>query len=371
MARMRSVRLAACLAVAACASPVRAQDAGGGWQLFGGVTLITLGADASGVDPEITASGDLFVSHTGSRGDWLFYVEGNTSLDGDGISTVFAEANADAGTALDRNRNGRLQISEANYRFAVADGAHLTLGLIDATAYLDRTRITNDENLQFIGVPFVNNPTIEFPDYTLGFALEAGSGEHGMRINAVAAASNGLADNPKVSYSQLLQIDGPGKGVFAGAGLGWLSEAQLLRFGAWVNTRSHESLGNGSPGHDNYGVYGVYGLSRGRHALSIRAGAAREDVSLAARFLALAYRLQWREHALGAGVARTFLSDDAGEAGLSHGTQAEIFARMAIAGGRAHVTGSLQYLRNSSFVARREDPRRDAVIGALRFRYEF
>lgn len=340
------------------------------WEITGGLTVVGLYANADDVDDEVTASGDVFVTREGERGRWFLYVEGNTSLDRNGISTVFPEANADGGTALDRDRHGRIQISELNYRARLSEKAALTLGLIDPSAYLDRSRITNDENVLFLGVGFVNNPTIEFPDYTLGAAFEGRMGDEGLRLNAVIASSNGLADNPNVSYSELVSVGDSGKGVFAGAGLGWVTEAQVARIGAWVNTRPHETIDGDSSAQANYGVYAVYGRTVGSHALSARAGMARSDVSLAAGFASLAYLLRWGDHALGAGVARTFLSSDAGDTG-DDTTQVEAFARLALRGERVHITPAIQYLHHSSFVDAAGDPRRSAWIATVRAHYAF
>jgi hypothetical protein len=101
------------------------------------------------------------------------YLEGNSTLDASRASSVLVETNADAGTALDPDRRGRVQLSELNYQLHRPAGRELTFGLLDASGYLDRTRITNDENVQFLGASFVNNPTIEFPDYTLGAVYQS------------------------------------------------------------------------------------------------------------------------------------------------------------------------------------------------------
>lgn len=336
----------------------------------GGVTAILAHADDARIDDEATASVDLNLSYPGERGEWFTYIEGNTSLQSDGVATVLIEANADAGTALDPDRGGRVQVSEVNYRLQTTHGARLTAGLIDPSSYLDRTRITNDENVQFLGVGFVNNPTIEFPDYTLGLAYERPGARARPQLNAVLASSNGLADNPNVSYSQLLQVGGTDKGVFAGLGLGWVSERQLVRVGGWLNTRSHATLSGDADDESNFGVYGVYGRSWGAHAINMRAGAANGEVSRAAGFASLAYRYHWHGHALGVGLAQTFLSGDDREAAADDTTQLELFGRFAIAA-RAHLTASLQWLRHSGFVADAADPRDHAAVGGLRFHYGF
>lgn len=96
---------------------------------------------------------------------------------------MLGEVNGDAGSALNGNGDGRLQISELRYALPVRDFGTLSFGLLDPTAFLDTTShanptagpdfsgIANDETTQFLGNSFVNNPVVEFPDYTLGAAI--------------------------------------------------------------------------------------------------------------------------------------------------------------------------------------------------------
>lgn len=46
--------------------------------------------------------------------------------------------------------------------------AMLTFGKLDATVYFDDNKVANDETVQFLSDMFINNPAVEFPDYTLG-----------------------------------------------------------------------------------------------------------------------------------------------------------------------------------------------------------
>ncbi len=336
----------------------------------GGVTVVGLHAfDAVPVADEVTASADLFATGRAGAGEWLLYIEGNTAIDERGVSTTFAEVNADAGTALDPDRSGRLQISELNYRFDQSPVGAVTIGLIDPSGYLDRTRLTNDENVQFLGVPFVNNPTIEFPDYTLGVAVQRDRDGAAPEVNVVVAASNGLADNPNVSYGQLIDVDARGRGVFVGIGAGWESAVDLVRLGAWANTQAHESF-DGRESADNYGVYAVYGRSMGAHGLSLRAGLANDEVARAAGFTSIAYRYGFHGHALGLGYARTFLSANENAADLDDTSHFEVYLRLALSRG-LHVTTSMQRVVHSSFVTDTADPRRNVTVMALRLHYGF
>ena len=130
------------------------------------------------------------------------------------MSGRLPEANTDAGTALDRHRNGRIQISEFDYLHRRGRRHALTLGLIDPSSYFDQRRIASDENTQFLGASFTGSPTIAFPDYTPGGVYER-TGTRGVTVRAAIAGSNGLADNPDASCAQPLELDAPGKGLFA------------------------------------------------------------------------------------------------------------------------------------------------------------
>ncbi len=317
-----------------------------------------------------TFSADLYLQHQGRNGSWFVYVEGNSSLDTDAASTVLIETNADAGTALDPDRKGRIQISELNYRAGLGDGAFLTVGLLDPSGYLDRTRITNDENVQFLGASFVNNPTIAFPDYTLGMVYERPAAGLRPQVNAVLASSNGLADNPNLSYSQLLRLTDDDDGAFAAVGLGWPSDRQLVRIGAWINTRPHIALDGSRDDATNYGAYAVYGRSWNNHGLNLRLGLANDDLVEGSRFASLAYRFRWRNHGVGAGIARTFLSPRIDDPNREDSTQIELFGRFNISP-TIHFTVSIQRLIHSGFVAVAPDPRDSARLIGARFHMSF
>ncbi|HEY5623536.1 MAG TPA: hypothetical protein VIV14_07225 [Gammaproteobacteria bacterium] len=112
-----------------------------GVEITGGVTGVLLGTNDAQLTNDQTLSADLFIEKATSRGRWLVYIEGNSTLDRQGLSTVVVESNADSGTALDPDRNGRIQLSELNYQFR-RGGERLTVGLIDASSFLDRSRVT-------------------------------------------------------------------------------------------------------------------------------------------------------------------------------------------------------------------------------------
>ena len=325
--------------------------------LSGGATLVGLFPDDSRVLDDQTLSVDLDIERPTRNGRWLAYFEGNSSLDPQAASTIVIESNADAGTAVDADLDGRIQLSEVNFRRALSRGRYLTAGLLDPSSYLDRSRITNDENVQFLGASFVQNPTIGFPDYTLGAVYQAPASERRPEINAVLTSSHGIADNPNLSYSQLLQIAENDKGVFGAVGLGWINEQRLIRIGAWINTRPHEELSGGEATHENRGLYAVFGHAWGIHAINLRLGRADDDVSIASRFASFAYRLRLRERdAFGIGMARAWVSPEITDPLRNDSVHVEAYLRLSVTAA-AHVTISAQRVRHSGFVATPDDPR--------------
>lgn len=108
-------------------------------EVGGGVTAVGSYPNSAGVEDDHTLSVDLNILRTTPRGQLRAYVEGNSSLADSRASTVFVESNADAGTALDPDRRGRIQLSELNYRLNIDAGRSVSFGLIDVSSYLDRT----------------------------------------------------------------------------------------------------------------------------------------------------------------------------------------------------------------------------------------
>lgn len=183
------------------ATPAAAQESP--VSVSGGVTAVAQTVDDDRVRSEVVSSVDLFLGFAlGGRVRLETYVEANTTPFRGGVSTLVGEANTDAGTALNRRRQGRVQLSEVRLVIPLGGGLNAHGGLLDATGFLDVSRIANDENLFFLGVPLVNNPTIEFPDYALGVALEGSLPRtESVKVGAVLSSSHGLADNPAVSYA--------------------------------------------------------------------------------------------------------------------------------------------------------------------------
>jgi len=186
---------------------------------------------------ELTMSLDLFADVRLGPVVLHAYVEANTTPRTNGVSTRIPFSNTDAGTALGSSGKGRVQISELRVAWPFRDDGVLLAGLMDLTGFLDVSRIANDENLFFLAQPFVNNPTILFPDYTLASALFVGLPRlPGGEVVVTLASSHGVADHPEASYRRLLDHDAEGRGVFTGGRVRLEGDRWRGALGAWTST---------------------------------------------------------------------------------------------------------------------------------------
>ena len=337
----------------------------------GGLTAVYQDTDDRRVSSEATLSADLTATWRAGRGAWFVYVEASTSTSSSGISAFYPTANADAGSVLTQDGNAGIQISELNYTFELPANRSLVIGLIDSSAWLDRGRIANDENQHFLNGSFVNNATIEFPDYTVGGVFRRAGYQFSPELVLVFASSDGIADLADRSYQDLLEVTSDERGVFAGAGASWLFERWSWRAGAWLRTDDHDVGPTATDTGMNYGAYGVIGWQHESNAFNLRMGLANPDVSIADRFIAVAYERQTRYGLFGVGVAKTAIADDFREAGRDDAYDAEAFFRIPVFGQSAHLTPSVQYIKNPGFDASSSTASESAVIVGLRFHWGF
>ena len=332
------------LLLVAPAADVLAEDAG--WAITGSAVVTYQETDASQVRNESAGSADLFLERSKAAGSWLAHIEASSTPRANGVSGILPEANADVGSALDEDNEGRLQFSELYYSHAISEKHRISAGLLDVSGFFEQSRIASDETTQFLGAFFVGNPTIEFPDYTLGVVNETGL-SNGVVLRAALASSNGLADNPNRAYSQLLTVE-DGEGVFGIASASWRKNAWLLRAGAWMNTADHQTLDGTSDDELNYGAYVLAGYGWHQHAANIRLGLANPDVSQGAAFVSAAYRYQVGPCTVGVGMGRSFASSQAPAPGLEDTEQYEVFFRYTLRMG-LFVTADVQHIVNSNY----------------------
>lgn len=334
----------------------------------GGITAVLQSADDKAIDSELLASFDLVTTIPAGGGRWVVYVEGNTSPRNEGVSALLGEANADAGSALDRDGNGRLQVSEFHYFHALGEGL-LVSGLLDVTSTLDTSEVANNETQQFLSTSLVNNPTIGFPDYSLGVVYNREFDE-ARGYSLAVTSSHGLADNPDASYAQLVDIGASGKGIFAAAEGQWPAAGTKLHAGMWVNTADHARL-DGKPGmKKNYGLYLVVDGQLANTLWNVRAGLANDEVSPAAQFLSAAVERPMNRATLGLGLAFTGLSSKDATPNRDDMLQAEAYLRFAPRADMS-LTPSVQWLNNSGFDSSGQPLDSDQLLLSFRLNYTF
>ena len=121
----------------------------------------------------------------GIEGTLFIHGEGGWS-DSEGIDGVAAGSHS--GVNADAIGNRSLDIVELFYEVGLTDELTLTIGKIDFTGYFDASAYANDEAAQFLNGALVNNPTIPFPDYSLGVILTYDLSDNWYLMGGVADA---------------------------------------------------------------------------------------------------------------------------------------------------------------------------------------
>lgn len=319
------------------------------WQLSSSIVSTYQTTSDARIEDEFQASADMHLSYTVDKGEWLAHIEANSSERNNGVSAVLPESNGDAGSALDKDNDGRIQLSELIYRHDFNERVSLSSGLLDVSGFFDQSRIASDETSHFLGAAFTGNPSIEFPDYTLGLVYEHAL-ERGPLFRAAVTSSNGLADNPQRSYAQLIDSDANQKGVFAIGSVTWEKKTWQLRGGLWTHTADHERLDGESMRDRNYGVYMLADYNNRLHSFNLRLGASNDEVSRVAGFAGLGYQFKKDLWTLGAGAGWMFNSSNDPEPQSDDTTQGELYLRYAVSP-ELFLTGDVQWLRNSNLDA--------------------
>ena len=208
------------------------------------------------INKDVIGSVDLAVDADIGPGQLHLYLEGSTTPT-TSASSVIGGSNADAGTAVDKNGKGRLQLSEIAYGFDI-DALNISLGVQDLTAFADATAVSNDEGSQFLADSLVNNAAIPFPDYTPSLVMNYGN-EDEANFTVLIANAYGLGDNPSANYSDLFRFGrdrstGLQKGVFALGELRVPSSVNLT-MGGWARTSELPQHLGGAYKRRAYGLY--------------------------------------------------------------------------------------------------------------------
>lgn len=309
-------------------------------QLWSTASIVGQATGEDAIRSEINASLDVFSDLLVGPVLIHVYMEASTTPRSGGIADRIGFANADAGTALNGEGEGRFQLSELFVTWPFPGQAGIRAGLMDLTGLLDVSRIANDENLHFLAQPFVNNPTILFPDYALAAALLR-------RVSALAdglltitvSSSHGLADNPGASYEELFDVGAPDRGVFAAGRMIWDRTRWRGSVGGWISTGERLASDPEPRPLPDRGLFTVLGWTGETSALSARIGLA-QGVVATEPFVGLNWLGGLGSNAVGIGLARTpalpYRVDRAGE-------HVEAFVRHGL-WRTAHLTSSIQWL---------------------------
>ncbi|MDT8376280.1 MAG: carbohydrate porin [Mariprofundaceae bacterium] len=208
------------------------------------------------INRDVVGSIDLVMGIDVGAGRLHIYGEGS-STPATSASTVIAGANADAGTAVDRDGKGRIQLSGIAYGIDF-DPLHISIGIQDLTIFADATAVSNDETSQFLADSLVNNPAIAFPDYTPSVIFNYG-GRDAVGVTVMVGNGYGLGDNPDRSYAELLKFgreksSGLKKGLFTLAELHLPGEVGF-RLGGWGRSSELPQHLGGANRSRTFGVY--------------------------------------------------------------------------------------------------------------------
>jgi len=317
-------------------------------------------------ESEFSTSLDVVFSSQLGPGELQVHIEASTTPRNGGVGSLVPDANADLGSALGGNGDGRVQISELTYNWSNSHASY-TLGLIDATGFMDSSAVANDEGAQFLAGPLVNNPTIQFPDYSLGGVVGYQRKPDHPHLHLILTNSHGLGDNPKASYSELVDLNDTPKGIFLGAELEWEGTTSY-RVGTWTNTAYNANL-SGVGGGTNYGVYGVIDNTKDQTHWTVRAGMANEKVSQTAWFLSSAIDHEFTSFRAGLGIALSAASDKLA-ASADHSIVSELYSSHKL-GAAMHISPHIQYHKNPGFDSSNTTTDDSQWIGGVRLSIAF
>ncbi|MGD8547131.1 MAG: hypothetical protein PVJ10_04110, partial [Thiohalophilus sp.] len=335
----------------------------------GAVTGTYQASNDGRLENEALASLDLLAHRNLGKGQLTLYVEAVTTPQVDGIADNIWEVNGDAGTALDAWDKGRFQVSELHFT-CVRTESCFSAGLLDPSAFADISNVANDETTQFLNQGFINNPTIRFPDYSLGFVWHQDyqPGQPGYTL--LLASSHGLADNPNRSYSELFDVTENGKGLFSLVETYALFQKIHLRAGIWHSSADYPQLDNPAIETHNYGLYTTLDYYTGKTSWNLRLGAANPRVSPYAYYSSLAVEHPIGDVTTGLAVGHTWLSSRLAEEQQEDRTNLEIYARFTPAE-RLSLSPSIQLIRNPAFERGNSTLKNPLAIFSLRLGYHF
>ena len=333
------------------------------------VNLIHQQANTSKLKANTSLSADLVILKPTEKGEWQLHIEASNSPIKEGVANLIQDSNSDSGSSLDNRDEGRIQISELNYRHNFTKQLNVTLGLVDATTFLDSSEIMNDENHNFISASLVNNSVIDFPDYVLGGAVEYAISQT-TSARLFVSSTHGIADNNSRNYASLFEVNEDEKGLFSAIEFQYKKDHFFLNTGAWLHNGKHEALNDPQENDlSNYGAYLTSGYQFKNHQFETRFGVANAEVSSAKQFFSAAYQFNTDAWKLGIGYSSTQFSHYLTIPQKSAET-IETYLHIPI---NAHwqITPSIQWFKNPVYESQTIQFEPTVMTGNVRLNYTF
>jgi len=235
------------------------------------------------------------------------------------------------------------------FAFAETHTLGLTIGIIDATDYMDENAFANDEFTQFMNQAMINGPNAFLPSYDMGLAIEWGVGPFSVNVVGMAIGSTNAS----------------------GLSLGGTGEERLLEpynfYGIQFGYRVNSVLGEGNyrligagTSRDFYNVAGTQKEHKFLGLLSfdqqlgkilgawLRVGSQRDEAAIVyndifSGGLNINGRL-WNREGDNVGIGYAYVGG--GNQGLDHTDVFEVYGRIALTPVFA-VTGDVQYMKDA------------------------
>ncbi|GAB6070174.1 hypothetical protein JCM30760_12710 [Thiomicrorhabdus hydrogeniphila] len=333
------------------------------------VNLIHQQPNTAKLESNTSLSADLVIIKPTQNGEWNLHLEASNTPITDGIANVIQDSNSDSGSSLDNRDEGRIQISEFNYRHNFTDRLNATLGLVDATSFLDSSEIMNDENHNFISPSLVNNPVIDFPDYVLGGAVEYATSQN-TSARLFVSSTHGIADNNSRNYASLFEVNDDEKGLFSAIEFQYKKDNFFFNTGAWLHNGKHEALNDPQENDlSNYGGYLTSGYQFKQHQFETRFGVANPKVSSAKQFFSAAYQFNTDAWNLGIGYSSTQFSHSLITPQKAAET-VETYLHIPI-NSHWHITPSLQLFKHPNYDSQTIQLDSTAMSANVRLNYTF
>ncbi|KZN34742.1 hypothetical protein N480_20885 [Pseudoalteromonas luteoviolacea S2607] len=196
---------------------------------------------------------------------WFMWLEYSRNPSEGGVSSWFGNTNEDAATTEDGRGTSRTQLSSLYWQYTLPNSEQqVLLGLAEVSMLVDTNDVANDEVGQFMTAGFVNNPSIDFPDYAPALRYQGVISDETWRWRLLLSSAKGLAGNQGNYAETFSQIDGS-DGVFTTLeGQRQLANNTALTFGSWHNSDTKR-----------HGVYSAFHKEIGDIQLHSRLGHSR------------------------------------------------------------------------------------------------